>query len=160
MTLPRLRVRELLFLVVYVALIGQAFVLGITERETWTSPSVYPGYVWMVASDLGSYELSCSLSHPWENDRGSVWIAGIRDPVPAWILKVWGWPKDAIPNEALYLVPDSSPEGVAIREAQRTALEKALPGVRIDPLEVYGGGMTAIDQSGNVFVFHTDSRTQ
>ena len=156
MTLPRLRVREVLFLVVYAALIGQAFVLGITERETWTSPSVYPGYVWMVASDLGTSELSCSLAHPWEDDKGSVWIAGIRDPVPAWILKVWGWPKDAVLNEALYLVPDSSPEGVAIWEAKRTALEKAFPSVRMDPFEVYAGSVTAVDQSGNVFLFHAE----
>ena len=45
MTLPRLRVRELLYLVVYAALIGQAFVLGIlTPARPPKPPS---GHVWV-----------------------------------------------------------------------------------------------------------------
>ena len=56
MTLPRLRLRELLILVVYLALIGQAFVLGFVEPPPPELPSRYlpsdvPGYVWVPASE-------------------------------------------------------------------------------------------------------------
>ncbi len=49
MTLPRLRVRELLFLVVYAALIGQAFVLSYVETglPSRCLPSDVPGYLWV-----------------------------------------------------------------------------------------------------------------
>ena len=55
MTLPRLRVRELLFLVVYAALIGQAFVLssvGASFQVSFSHPSHYRGYVWVWASEI------------------------------------------------------------------------------------------------------------
>ncbi len=49
MTLPRLPVRELLFLVVYAALIGQAFILSIAGAKyqvTSLRPSHFTGYAW------------------------------------------------------------------------------------------------------------------
>ena len=53
MTLPRLRVRELLFLVVYAALIGQAFVLSLAGPELPTGLRTPPdGYVWVQFDDL------------------------------------------------------------------------------------------------------------
>ncbi len=55
MTLPRLRVRELMFLVVYAALIGQAFVLSTvrtTYQVTSSYRSLFPGYAWVRASEI------------------------------------------------------------------------------------------------------------
>ena len=52
MTLPRLRVRELLFLVVYAALIGQAMVLSYFDVFPLQRvfPSSLPGHVWITES--------------------------------------------------------------------------------------------------------------
>ncbi len=54
MTLPRLRVRELLFLVIYAALIGQAFVLSLFP-STVSYPSEFEGYVWVRKADYPDY---------------------------------------------------------------------------------------------------------
>ncbi len=57
--IPRLRVRELLILVVYAALIGQAFLLASAgpANRTRDIPSEYryPGYAWVRASDVQDF---------------------------------------------------------------------------------------------------------
>ena len=50
MKFPRLRVRQLIYLVVYAALIGQAFLLAAAGPKG--APSVPTGYVWVPASDM------------------------------------------------------------------------------------------------------------
>ncbi len=55
MILPRLRVRELLFLVVYAALIGQAFgfsLVGAKYQVDCSHPSNFAGYAWVKASEV------------------------------------------------------------------------------------------------------------
>ena len=156
MKLPRLRARELLVLIVYLALFGQAFILGITESKIRVSPSGLSGYAWLPASDLGASGLSCKLAHPWEDEKGRVWIAGTRDPVPAWILHFWRWPSDAVRNEAYHLVPDRSPEGVAIREADRAAMANSGASVKMGSVMPYTEEWATVDQNGNVFVLHAE----
>ena len=50
MRLPRLRVRQMIFLVVYAALIGNALLDSFSGRVV-THPSNVPGYVWVMESD-------------------------------------------------------------------------------------------------------------
>ncbi len=51
MKFPRLRVRQLIFLVVYVALIASALQLSLSGRVV-TYPSSISGYVWAAESDV------------------------------------------------------------------------------------------------------------
>ena len=73
MTLPRLRVRELLFLVVYAALIGQAFVLGLTDRRIVSAPSGVEGYVWVPASEFPFLDVGDYLNSEYVDIVGKVW---------------------------------------------------------------------------------------
>ncbi len=57
LTLPRLRVRELMFLVVYAALIGQAFLLSIPATARPVPPSKDQGYVWVNSVDAVQLEI-------------------------------------------------------------------------------------------------------
>ncbi len=55
MKLPRLQVRELIFFVVYMAIIGHAIVLslsGPTYEFSSVAPSHLAGYVWVPASEM------------------------------------------------------------------------------------------------------------
>ena len=74
MTLPRLRVRELMFLVVYAALIGQAFVLSTLGQRVSSVPSTVPGYVWVEASDAASLDLPEGWVYVWEGMEGGLRI--------------------------------------------------------------------------------------
>ncbi len=51
MKLPRLRVRQMIFLVVYAALIGNAWHLSYSGRAV-TYPSSVPGFLWAPVSDV------------------------------------------------------------------------------------------------------------
>ncbi len=72
MTLPRLRVRELMFLVVYAALIGQAFVLCTLGQRVNSVPSTVPGYVWVEESDAASLDLPEGWVYVWVDPQGGL----------------------------------------------------------------------------------------
>ncbi len=93
MTLPRLRVRDLLFLVVYAALIGQALLLGLTDRRIVSAPSGVEGYVWVPASEMPFLDVGDYLNSEYVDIVGKVWEWRPREPFTVETLKGMRGPK-------------------------------------------------------------------
>ena len=117
MTFPRLRVRELLFLVLYAALIGQAFVLssvGATFQVSLTHPSHLRGYVWVRASEIpfhvrgpdGLYHYQVSAGRVGGIWKSDLVYQDISPPFKAKLAETFGVSETKIRELLQVLIPE------------------------------------------------------
>ncbi len=81
MRFPRLRVRKMIFLVVYAALMGEVFMLGCAAPggSVKTVPSRFPGFVWVAEADAVKIDELRSVEHVSIRTEGRppvIWTLG------------------------------------------------------------------------------------
>ena len=119
MKLPRLRVRELVFLAVYVALIGQSLILSRRPGRIGPLPSGYAGHVWIGASELQGLKLptyqhvqppsQTEISFRTIQGRQRELIKSAASPraITVQSLINAGWDERVLRDQMYYLVPES-----------------------------------------------------